>query len=223
VTMSRFIAAAGAIALTASLLVGSAAAQSPYVQPGARASVGPIGLLDVQKVFEKHARFKQMMDGLEQDIQRIDEWIKAERESLRTMNEELKQYKPGSPDFRQKEQQIAERMSRLQAQVQIQKRDVIQKKAKIHYIVFSEVRDEVASIAAARGLIAVMQYNSQKVNSEDPEDIIRDLNSLIVYHAPGIDITQEVLDNLARRMPYNGAAPAGGTASQTGIPAPPRR
>ncbi|MBN2022271.1 MAG: OmpH family outer membrane protein [Pirellulales bacterium] len=224
-TKYRLFAAAAALVLAATCLAVPAPAQQgipgqPVMQQG---PAGPIGLIDVKRVFENHGRFKEMMDGLDRDIQNIEQWIKSERDTIRKMNEGLKDFKAGTPEYKQLEQQVAERLSRLQAQVQIQQKEVFEKKAKIHYIVLTEVRQEVASIAAARGLVAVMQFDSTPIDRENPEDMVRDLNSLLVWHAPGVDITQEVLGNLARRMPNYGQAPTGSSGNRVGIPAPPQR
>jgi Skp family chaperone for outer membrane proteins len=250
VTKYRVLAALAAIVLAAGLLVSEASSQGvgnpatlrpvapatapsaagagmtaamPAAAPAAMPASGPIALLDVSKVYKSHARFKGMMDQMKAHVEKVEEWVKGERDAIRTMAEKLKELTPGTQDYKDLEAQVAKRQSDLQVNMQLQRKELMLQEAKIYHNVYTEIAQEVESVAAARGFLMVLRYNGDEVDTQDPEGVLRDINKSVIWFNRGVDITDEVMARITSRSQQFGSAATGSTTNRPGIPAAPQR
>jgi Skp family chaperone for outer membrane proteins len=193
------ITAALAAALAAiSLLVVSAVAQQPAASPP---TAGLTVLLDVTGLIKDSHRLKEMMADMQRAVAKAEESFKKDREDIRRLTEELKdsQLRSGSPEYRAKEELITKKTSDLNVAVQIQRKDFLQMESKIYYTVYVEIQQEVNLFAAANNISMVLKTSSEPVDAEKPEDILREMNKPVIWHAQGLDITPYIKERLARR------------------------
>jgi Skp family chaperone for outer membrane proteins len=211
VTKSYLLLAMAAGLLATALSFSTASAQTRPAAPPAAAPQRPatgIALLDVNAVFKDHPRFKAMMADLEAKVKGAEEAVKRERDTIKSLSESLKDYQPGSPDYKNLEEQIAKRSSDLQVQVALQRKEFLEQEAKIYHTVYQEIEQQVQYVAAANGIGVVLRYSGdQPGGAETPESILRDINKSIVWSAGGLDITQIIKDRLYARSGVPGAAP----------------
>ncbi len=176
-----------------------------------------MAVIDLKQVFEGHTRFKSMRDQLMRDVEGAENTVKARQEELRGMVERLKEFRPGSPDFKQLEADVANRQADLKVDISIQKKDFMEREAKIHYHVYQEVLQEIEHFATQRGLTLVMRVNSEEIKDENPQQILQELNKPVVYYNKAIDITYPILTTLNQRA--GGRAPGAAPAAQRqGVP-----
>lgn len=202
---------------------GTLPAGSAVARPAANA---PIALVDINYIFKNHARFKQMMDEMEAEVKRAEEEVRSEQASIRTAAQALDQFKKGTPDYKSIEEELAQRSSNLSVRVNLQKKEFLQKEARIFHTVYQEVLKEVEYYAQSHGTLAVLRFNGDTADEENPEDVLRDINKAVVWSVKEIDITPFVLANLNRGAVAAPAATAGGAVNPTrqgSLPAPPRR
>lgn len=214
--------------LTTALFVSLASAQQPQAQPRAAAPAQrPLGiaLLDVNAIFKDHPGFKARMAQLEQTVKTAENQVKAQKDEIRQLAEQLKEMREGSPEYQQYERRLAERQANLQASIALQKKDFLQQEAKIYHSVYQEIEQEVSSFAQAYNIAVVLRYSGDPVDAEKPDEILRDINKSVVYSAQGLDITGQIRDRLKQRMPAGAAPaaypPAGPNAMRPGVPQQP--
>ena len=188
-TKSRVLAALAATVLAAGLFVSEAqsqgsatrqpcAAAEPTVAADRRAdrradrhaAAGPVALLDVSRVYKGHARFKGMMDDMKAYVQKVETWVKTRaRRPSAPWPRQLKEYSARhARSTRTLETEVAKRQSNLQVQMQMQRKELMQQEAKIYHNVYSEIEQEVESVAAARGFVMVLRYNGDEVDRRGP-------------------------------------------------------
>lgn len=233
-TKSRILAALAATILATGLFVSEAPSQgvgnptamrpvaAPAAGPTVMPAAGPVALLDVSRVYKSHARFKGMMDNMKAYVQEVETWVKGERDAITKMAERLKEYQSGSQDYKDLETEVAKRQSNLQVQMQLKRKELMLQEAKIYHNIYTEIQQEVESVAAARGFIIVLRYNGDEVDREDPENVLRDINKSVIWFNRGVDITDEVIARIDGRSQYGGAT-TGSTTNRPGIPAGPQR
>jgi hypothetical protein len=96
----------------------------------------------------------------------------------------------------------------LKTQLQIGRKEFLEKEAKIYFDVYREVIEEVKYYCNVQGVSIVLRYNSEGVEgNEEPQKILQELNKSVVYSHPSIDITDLIVGELNRRA--KGAIPAG--------------
>ncbi len=219
-TKFKILAAVAAIVLIGCVLATDSYGQyqPPVAAPAAQPVRSSVALLDVGYVFKQNAHFSALKENLKDELQRADAALKMKRDSIIQKAKVLKELNIGTPDYKYLEAQVANLQADLQVEVQLMKKELMMKEAKIYHEVYTEIYQEVEAIAQAYGFMVVIQFNGDPANPESPEVIMREISKPIVWHNASLDITPEVLKRLSRR--------SAGTAtsnSRTGIPRPPRR
>lgn len=70
-------------------------------------------VLDVGYVFKNHIRFKGAMDKMKDEVMAAENGLKAERDRITTMMEQLKGYNVGTPEYKKLEAEVAGRAGRF--------------------------------------------------------------------------------------------------------------
>jgi len=207
------------------LFLGVTAAGQVAAQQAAAPAGGGIAVIDIGKVFEEYPRFQQAKAGLKTEVEQAEASMKAEADALQGMIERLKAFKPGTLEYKQLEEQVAKKRADMNVAVQLQRKDFLQKEATIYHTAYREIQDQVQMLASQYGIVAVFRVNTEPVDQDQPEQILRNIQKTMVWHHPQLDITRLVLNNLIQRsgtpvgMQPNGPYPA----TKSGIPHPPRR
>ena len=208
-----------AASLLSMTLSGSgAAAQSP-VRPALRPQPAPpaIALLDVSHIFKKHARLKAMMDEMKQEVSRAEAWVKNENDALTKLKERLRDFRPGSPEYKSLEETVAKRHSELAVRIQQQKREFLQREAKIYHNVYQEIQQEANYYCAAKGVAVVLRLTREPAEVDDPNSVLARINKAVVTYDKNLDITDLILSQLNRR-PVGGNPNPIGSRQRPGVP-----
>jgi len=201
VTKSQLLAASTVSLLAIILVVSNIPAQNP-AGPVAGQPLGgqPIYLLDINHVFKNHSKLKAMKADMQGDVQRAEERVKKEKEAIKKLQEGLEEYRPGTQDYKSLEQQIATRLADLQVLITLTRKDFLQQEARIYYIVYREIIDEVDYFAGQNRAAMVLKFDRQTVDQEVPETVVRSINKTVIWNNQGLDITGYILDKLNRRL-----------------------
>lgn len=207
-TKTQFLAALAATVLTVGLTDSTALAQ-PGAQPQAP---GGIALLDVSRVFKEHARFNAQMNAMKAEVQAAETQMKASADVLQQDMERLKELDPASQAYKTLEASVATKRAQMQVDVQLQRKDFLQKEAKIYHMVYREVQQEVQYFASRYNLSAVLRFSNNEANVNQPDEVLRDINKSVVWFAPQLDITNDILKALNNGAAQPSANPQGGQA-----------
>ncbi len=194
--------------------VASAQQQQPQSGPSANAARYGYAVVDVTYIFKNYAKFNQQMEGMKGAMESADAQLKADRDTVAGKEQAREQYNPGSPEFKQVDEEIA----RLKAEFQLKagkiRRDFLEKEAQVYYSTFMEVSNAVQYYAQQHSIGMVLRFNGDSIDPNNREDILRAINKPVVFQN-NVDITPDVLALLNRGGAPGNAAPAGnlGTAN----------
>jgi Skp family chaperone for outer membrane proteins len=192
--------------------------QAPAQAQGGRAGHN-IAVVDVSVVFKKHVRFLAMVEKFKKDVQTAEANLKKEYEQIKALQEGLKAFTPGSPEYKQMEQRIARSGADWQLKQQTQKKDLMDYEGQIYFQVYKELDDAVKLFAQKHNIALVLRFASEPV--DDPNnrnEIVRGINKSVIYVNPELDITLHILQDLNRS-----AAVTGANTGPAGVVAPPQR
>jgi Skp family chaperone for outer membrane proteins len=201
------------VAFGSLLVVALAAATAPAQPAASRSTAAPsvdVVLIDIGAVFKEHPYFSARMKELQADVEAAEAQIKKERDQLRNMMDELGRIKAGTQEYKDFETQVFEFRSKLDTKVQLQRKEFLQREAKIYHQAYQEVQREVEAFAAANNISIVLKFNREAPDPEKPEEIIRDLNKPVLYYAKYLDITPHIVKQLREKMPAPTADQRGG-------------
>jgi Skp family chaperone for outer membrane proteins len=221
-------AALAVVALSFGCVVALAVAQGPARpvagqpmsgQPAAgQPSPGQnIALLDVTYIFKNHAGFKAEMERMKADVQAAEGNIKAQRDKLAKVAEDMQNYRKGTPEYKAAEEQLANGQAKMSLDVQRQKKDFLQKEAAIYNSVYQEIFRVTDYYCKQNGIDLVIKFNGDPVDVDQPDSVLAYINKPVVWYQQRLDITLPVLTQLNGRAPVNP-----GPAARPGVQMPPR-
>jgi Skp family chaperone for outer membrane proteins len=196
------------VAATVAIVHGSAFAQvpvrpvQPVAAPAAAAlarSASPashVAVVDVGYIFKNHARFKAEMDRMKDQVMAAENSLKAEQERIKGLMDQLKGYNPGTPEYRKFEGEVAKAQGDFSVNAQLQKKDFMDREAKVYLQVYNEIERAVSQFARDHGIAVVHRFDGDPVDASDRNRILGSITKPIVYYDPQIDITPDVLKML---------------------------
>lgn len=188
-------------ALCLSGIPGSAI-HAQNTQPAAAAAIPvKIGLVDMARVFKEYKKFLALRDGLKATMETRMQEAQAIATEAKEISEVMKQLKPGSAQFIQKESRLAELTTQFQTKQKIAQAEYVREEAKIFEQIYVEARDVIKLYSEHFKYTLVLRFNSQSLDPEDknPQSVANSLNKLVVYHRTQDDITDAIIEYLNRR------------------------
>ena len=204
------------LALVAALAAPVARAQAP-VQPAVRPVAPPtvasspathVAVIDVGYIFKNNTRFKAAMDKMKDEVMAAENALKAERDRINGLMEQLKGFNVGSPEHRKLEADVAKAQGDFNVNAQLQKKDFMDREAKVYLQVYTEIERAVGQFARDNKIAVVHRFDGEPIDDSDRNRILGSITKPIVFYDPQIDITPDILRML------NGGAVAAQPAQQ---------
>jgi Skp family chaperone for outer membrane proteins len=168
--------------------------------PGQAApAAGPathVAVIDVGYVFKNHARFKAAMDKMKDEVMAAENGLKAERDRINGLMEQIKGFNVGTPEYKKLEAEIAKAQGDFNVNAQLQKKDFMDREAKVYLQVYTEIEKAVEQFAREHRIAVVHRFDGEPVDNSDRNQILRGITKPIVYLEPGIDITPDIVKML---------------------------
>lgn len=162
------------------------------------ASRGPVAVVDISHIFQNFGGFKAQMEKMKQEVQAYESQLKARHEALAKERETLNQYKPGSPNYKQLEQRLADTFAKLQVDTQLKKKEFLENEAKVYYQTYMHVNKAIASYAARNNIGLVLRFSREEMNQQDRNSVLAGVNRAVVFHQGSLDITTDILSEISR-------------------------
>ena len=169
------------------------------------ASPHRVAVVDVAYIFKNHAGIKAEVTRVETDLKNYDAELKTKREALKAAAEQLKQFKVGSPDYAAQEEKVAGMESMLRLDMARKRKELADKEAKIYFDNYQRIAAGVKLLAQYHKINLVLRYNSEEMNEDNGDTVIRGVMKNIVYHDESLDMTKGVMQYLDRLAANNNA------------------
>lgn len=193
------------IALVAALVTPVVQAQAPVqpavrpmTQPAASGSVSAspathVAVIDVGYIFKNHNRFKAAMEKMKDEVMAAENALKAERDRINVLMEQLKNFNVGTPEHRKLEAEVAKAQGDFNVNAQLQKKDFMDREAKVYLQVYNEIERAVSQFARDNKIAVVHRFDGEPVDDADRNRILGSITKPIVYYDPQVDITPDIL------------------------------
>ncbi|MEP3901190.1 MAG: OmpH family outer membrane protein [Rhodopirellula bahusiensis] len=168
-----------------------------------------LAVVDVAYIFKNNEGIKKQVKAVEDNLKAFDAELTAKREELKNSLEKLKTYQAGSAEFTAQEERVASMESKLRLDMARKRKELADREAKIYYDNYQLITSGVQAIAEYHKINLVLRYNSEQMDLEQGESVIRGVMRNIVYHDEKLDMTGAVMQYLDKKLEV--AANAGGT------------
>jgi len=197
-----------------SLLIVSPLAwgQQAAPQQASQTHAAKVGLIDMARVFREYTKFSVLREDLKAEIQKADQQAKAMAVKIQKLQEEMKQFKPDSPEYTKREKELTRLTTEFETFRKTKQREFVRKEADIYKTIYLEVVDVVRKYAEYYNYTLVLRFNGDKLDTDNPEKLIRGMNRQVVYYRAEDDITPAIIDYLNRR--YEQAKAGGATTTK---------
>ncbi|MEN0110475.1 MAG: OmpH family outer membrane protein [Planctomycetota bacterium] len=199
--MKTPLVAAIAALVAGSVLCAPAAAQ---MAASANASQYGIAVVDINYIFKNHEKFRSAMDGMKEDFKQVEAGVKGSQQRIAQLNEQKKAFKPGTPQFKDLDEQITRGTADLQVEVAQKRKQLVEREAQIYYQTYLEVQAAIKRYAEYKKIGLVVRFNGEEADPANRESILRSINKAVHFQNQ-IDITPDILAMLNR----NAASTAG--------------
>lgn len=167
-----------------------------------------VAIVDVGKIFKSHPKFSQELAALKQEAEQFKAASLQVQQQLVQKAEVLKQYQPGSDEFKNAETKLAQESAAMEVEQRDKMRTLMQREAQLHFNTYSEVNRLIATYCESEAIQLVLRYNSQEMDPKNPSSVMQRVNGSVVYHNQHNNITQQII---ARINQLSSTASAAGT------------
>ena len=192
------VLAGAVVALAPSLVsaqapLGAVPGQPPQPQARPAAPMTHVAVIDVGYIFKNHVRFKQKMDRMKDEVMAAENSLKAERDRINGLMEQIKGFNVGTPEYKKLEAEIAKGQGDFNVTAQLQKKDFMDREAKVYLEVYTEIEKAVSQFARQHGIAVVFRFDGDPVDAMDRNQILRGITKPIVHYEAGNDITPDII------------------------------
>ncbi|MDA0834635.1 MAG: OmpH family outer membrane protein [Planctomycetota bacterium] len=167
---------------------------------GAKASKNAnIALIDMAEVFKKYEKFAVLRDGLKAEIEKTDLEAQQRGKEITGLQAQMKEVKPGSPDFIEMESQLAQLTTEFETFRKVKQRDFLRQEAALYHTIYLEVTEWVGKYAEHYEYTMVLRFNREELATDDPQQLIQGMNRQVVYFRANDDITDQVITLLNKQ------------------------
>ncbi len=202
--------------------MGICAAPSFGQAPGgaAPAPQGPkqgpssIGLVDVGYILKNHPNMNANMEEIKAEMTRAQEEIESRRTALLKDQEAIgATFQPDTPGFKQKQESLLTAESKLRVDFMGKEKEFAEKQAAVIYNSYQSINRAIGLVAAHLNYDLVLRYSREQneMDPKKPQSVNFGVQRDVLYHNPGIDVTEMVLAVLKRDEPAKVAPPTTAT------------
>ncbi|NNE00681.1 MAG: OmpH family outer membrane protein [Pirellulaceae bacterium] len=159
-----------------------------------------IAVVDVAYIFKNHPGIKAQVSKVETDLKNYDAELKQKRDQLKTAAEKLKTFSANSPDYTAQEERVAEMESKLRLDMARKRKELADAESRIYFENYQQIAAGVKFLANHYKINLVLRYNSEDMDQEKGDSVIRGVMKNIVYHDESLDMTKGVMQYLDKAL-----------------------
>lgn len=157
-----------------------------------------VALVDIGQVFKSHPSFTQELEALKSEAEQFKASSMELQQQMIKKAEVLRQYEPGSEDFKRAESALAQESAAIEVEQRNKMRVLMQREAQVHYDTYQQIQQTITEYCDDRGIQLVMRHNSLEMDADNPQTIMQKVNGSVVYYHPGQNITDAIVAALSR-------------------------
>jgi Skp family chaperone for outer membrane proteins len=197
-------------AVLAALVIGLASYSSTAADktPAMKASA-KIAVVNLREIFQKNKLNEDFDAKLEQEKTAAMQDIDAATKQVDAYKAQMKRLVVGTTDYLTLMSKALEQQGMVQAKKEYYQQAMDSRQARFTEDVYTKTKEVIAEYAAKNGIDMVLVKDEIQFPAASPNDLMLALSTRkVLYSAPEMDITAQVLDALNARVGSAPAAPA---------------
>lgn len=170
-------------------------------------------VIDIGEVFKNHSAFNQQVEAIKKEMKDLEAWAQTEQKKVVELRAKLADYKPGSPEYKQHEEEMARMASDMQVAATLRQKGIYEQEAKLYFQTYNEILAQVEDFSDRNNIRLVLRHSNTAMDPQKRDTVFRGLERQIIYHR-NLDITNEIISRVNRGA-TTAAAPKAGAAGRT--------
>lgn len=172
----------------------------PSLASAQQAAGGKIAVIDVAYIFKNAESIKSEVAQIEQSMKAYEQEMANVRKTMQQEAELLKTFKPGTPEYAQQEEKLAGMESKVKLETIRKRKELADAEAKIYFDNYQKIRQVVKQVSEYNGIDLVLRYNSEEMELDKQDSVLRGVMKGVVYHSPKLDLTQMVMQAMGTKV-----------------------
>lgn len=209
------IATIALMGLCAAPTFGQAQGGAAPAAAGPKQGPSSIALVDVGYILKNHPNMNANMEAIKAEMTQAQEDIESRRTALLKDQEAIStMFQPDTPGFKQKQESLLTAESKLRVDFMGKEKEFAEKQAAVIFNSYQSINRAIGLVAGHLNYDLVLRYSREQneMDPKKPQSVNFGVQRDVLYHNPGIDVTEMVLAVLKRDEPAK-VAPVASTPS----------
>jgi Skp family chaperone for outer membrane proteins len=159
----------------------------------------PVAVLRLDKIFRDNPRLQERLVPLKAEAAELDRTVQLRQAEIENIQARLARTPAGSAEFEKLQLQLAKLRTELQLFVNRERQKLQTREGRALLDVYRQVEEVLAAYCKERGIRLVLRHQDIPEGDEpNLQTVMNALNRGVLY-SEGIDITDDILQRLARR------------------------
>ena len=158
-----------------------------------------VAIVDIGAIFKGHPVFAQQLESLQQEAEKFKAASVQLQQQLVQKAEVLRQYTPGSAEFKQAEASLAQESAAMEVEQRDKMRKLMQQEAQLHFDTYAEVNQMISQYCEQREIQLVLRFNGEPMDPKNPASIMQRVNGSVIHFNQEKDITQQIIAQLVQQ------------------------
>lgn len=162
-------------------------------------STGPskVAVCNIVDVFKEYQRAQDETETLNKKRDAFAAERDKRQKKLEALQVELDGFKPGSEAHEDALQRMQKQMLEFRVWEQFQQNLILRNHRRLTEEMYGQIKDAIEQVAKQRGIDVVVQLEAGELQARNVEELIAQIDRRkVLYHNPGIDITEIVLQKV---------------------------
>lgn len=190
---SKFFSCAALATILCASLANAQQPQQP-AQPALK-----VGVIDIGYIFENYTALQNTRNSIKSQLDQAQQTIDDRKNKIVQEVEQLRKLDENSPNFQQKQDQLAAEETRLKMDFVRQEKQFAEQEAEAIYRAYMEIQSMVKQWSEYNGLAVVIRYERIEMDPKKPQTVAIGIQQPIVHYDRNYDLTDPVLKELNNR------------------------
>jgi Skp family chaperone for outer membrane proteins len=153
-----------------------------------------VHVINVNDTFKNYAKYQQLTNAFKAEVEKKENQLKAHEQVLKSKMEELK-FKKDKDDRARLEKEIADKRFEVEQLKRDYQDELTKKEADIYGTCYKDMTDLVTEYCQKYQIPIVLRLQGAP-DSTNPATVLQNLQRIVVYHNPNLDLTTIITDGL---------------------------
>ena len=178
-----------------------------------------VGTIDMEAVLKGYEKAKALEEKIQADIQEERKKLLQMQAEMKRLADEASRFAQNSPDAKKYIDQATELEIKLKSNDQKLKAEFAMRFADTSASLYDDIQRFTAAVANRHHMSMVLRIMPPPAQGQDPDSVMNGMQRNVVYSAPSLDISNEVISYLNNKYRTDNAA-TGAPASTATTPRP---